>query len=494
MSSSSSISALCRVMLTLSLLFLLLGTIAHSNAAALVDRRRSTKYVGSLDTQGLLMTHGTRIVFGDGTVVMLRGVNLSGYEYVPPIQWAHYESDYATIASWGFNAVRLPISWENLEPRAGVYNDSYLRLVDQDVAWAKQYGIYIVLDMHQMCWSSQFTYCNGRFSAGFPKWAVSGYSDNESGMQLMIHDFYYGLGPNGTAPSPSNPSMQQRFFAVWKHVASRYSNDSAIAGYDVLNEPVALFNDWWLDNNFGSTLLPSFYTNVIDAIRSVDPSHICLWEDFDLNSDQYGVVPPRPNIVYSPHYPQSCCSSYEGASALTANIQKIVSLSQKWNVPVFIGEWGMRADASGVVQYINDSLSLYDTYSISAAWWDYAKTTWPMDLFNPDGTPRHPLLENLVRPFVRQVSSPATLSTTYNGLTQKFKVGGMIVPMQILISIPLGYSVKSIHMKRWTRLRPGLQRRFLTWTFSAQGLLLHLPVTISEVTVQYSRQADFIHD
>jgi hypothetical protein len=138
----------------------------------------------------------------------------------------------------------------------------------------------------------------------------------------------------------------------------------------------------------------------------------------------------------------------------------------------------MRADASGVVQYINDSLSLYDTYSISAAWWDYAKTTWPMDLFNPDGTPRHPLLENLVRPFVRQVSSPATLSTTYNGLTQKFKVGGMIVPMQILISIPLGYSVKSIQMNAGP---------FLIWTFSAQGLLLHLPVTISEVTVQYSR-------
>jgi endoglycosylceramidase len=430
------------------------------------------------------MTHGTQIVFGNGTIVILRGVNLSGYEYVAPIQWAHYESDYATIASWGFNAVRLPISWENIEPQAGVYNDSYLQKVDQDVAWAEQYGIYVVLDMHQMCWSSQFASCNGRFSAGFPKWAVSGYSDNDTGMQLMIHAFFYGLGPNGTAPSPSNPSMQQRFFAVWKYVASRYRDDSAIAGYDVLNEPTANFNNWWVDHMFPSTILPSFYTNVIDAIRSVDPYHICLWEGEDNVSDPTSIVPPRPNIVYSPHYPQSSMYSYDGTSA-RAIVQQIVSLSQKWNVPVFIGEWGMLADAPGVVQYINDSLSLYDTYSFSAAWWDYAKTTWPMDLYNPDGTPRHPLLENLVRPFVRQVSSPVTLSTTYNGLIQTFRIGGMTVPTQILISIPLGYSAKSIQMNAGP---------FLIWTFSAQGLLLHLPVTTSEVAVQYSLQADFIHN
>lgn len=465
-----------RVVGVLCFLALIVSAVAPTTSAAPLQTSLVLQSSPNPGTTPLLMTHGTQIVFGNGTIVILRGVNLSGYEYVPPIQWAHYESDYATIASWGFNAVRLPISWENIEPRAGVYDDSYLQKVDQDVAWAEQYGIYVVLGMMQLCWSSQFSFCSG-VSVGFPKWAVSGYSNNVTGMQLVIHDFYYGLGPNGTAPSPSNPSMQQRFFAVWKYVASRYRDDSVIAGYDVLNEPVANFNNWWLDHNFASTLLPSFYTNVIDAIRTVDPYHICLWEDFDFWSDEHGVVPPRPNIVYSPHYPQSSITSYEGTSAFTANVQKIVSLSQKWNVPVFVGEWGMRADAPGVVQYINDALSLYDTYSISAAWWDYAKTTWPMDLYNPNGTPRYPLLENLVRPFVRQVSSPATLSTTYNGLIQTFKIGGMTIPIQILISIPSGYSVKGIR----TNTGP-----FLIFTFSAQGLLLHLPVTTSEFAVEYS--------
>lgn len=463
-------------MLALSLLVLLLGTIAGSNAAAgLVVRRRGSTDLGFLKTQGLLRTDGTQFAFGNSTVVILRGVDLTGYEYMPPIQWAHYESDYATIASWGFNVARLPISWENLEPRAGVYDDSYLQKVDQDVAWAQQYGIYIVLDMHQICWSSQFTYCNGRWTAGIPKWAVSGYSNSETGMQLMIHDFFSGLGPNGTPPSPSNPSMQQSFFAAWKHVASRYRNDSAIAGYDVLNEPTVGYNMTY--STFTSTILPSFYTNAIDAIRTVDSYHICFWEGADGQPTDTAIQ--RPNVAYAPHYPQGSLSysSYIGTSALTAKMQQIVSLSRTWNVPVFIGEWGMKAETPGVVQYINDSLSLYDTYSISAAWWDYANTGFSMDLFNLDGTPRQPLLPNIVRPFVQRVSSPAILLTTYTGLVQSFSTGGTATPMQVLISIPLGYSVKSIQMNAGP---------YVNWQLSVLGLLLQLPVTISQVTVQYS--------
>lgn len=80
-----------------------------------ISTQTSSPYNGSVD----LWTNGTQIMDRNGSVVILRGVNLSGYEYVHPIQWTHWESDYATIASWGFNVVRLPISWENLEPKPG---------------------------------------------------------------------------------------------------------------------------------------------------------------------------------------------------------------------------------------------------------------------------------------------------------------------------------------------------------------------------------------
>ncbi len=66
-------------------------------------------------------------------------------------------------------------------------------------------------------------------------------------------------------------------------------------------------------------------------------------------------------------------------------------------------------------------------------------------------------------------------------LIQSIKIEGMTVPMQVLISVLLGYSVS-------VEANAGA---FLIWTFSAQTLLLHLPVAISETPVQYSRQADF---
>lgn len=420
----------------------------------------------------LLMTNGTQIAFANGTIVILRGVNLSGYEYIPPIQWAHHSSDYATIASWGFNVVRLPISWENLEPRAGVYDDRYLQnLVGQDIAWAKQYGIYIVLDMHQICWSSRFTFCNGSYSAGIPSWAVSGYTNNQQGMQLMIRDFFSGSGANGSPASPTNPSLLARFLAAWRHVASRYKSESTVAGYDVLNEAADyLIAHHSADSTFRSITLPSFYTNAIDAIRSVDPSHICF---YGWGTD---VAIQRPYVVYSPHYPGDSYDSYVGTAALITAIQQIISISRNWNVPVFVGEWGMRADAPGVAQYINDSLSLYDTYSISSALWDYASGSFTMDLFDSNGIPRQILVQNLVRPFVRQVSSPSISATTYKGLIQTFEISTTTVPLHISVSIPRAYSVGSVQANTGASVN---------WQFSLQTLLLALSANVSQVTVQY---------
>jgi endoglycosylceramidase len=464
-----------RAVIVLGFLALIVSSVTTSAAYANVVPLGSPiasqpiRPLSTASESSLLSTNGTQITFENGTVVILRGVNLSGLEYIPPVQWAHHESDYATIVSWGFNVVRLPISWENLEPRPGVYDDAYLRLVDQDIAWAKQYGIYIVLDMHQICWSSHFASCNGSASAGIPKWAVSGYPDNAQGIQLVIRDFFSGLGPNGTPPSSTNPSLQARLFEAWKHIASRYKDESTIAGYDVFNEPSSGYYD--VDSTFTSTIIPTFYTKAIDAIRTIDQAHICFWEEPTTTRIQ------RPNVVYSPHYPGlGSLSHYGGTHAFAARIQQIVGLSRKWNVPMFVGEWGMEASAPGVVQYINDSLSLYDSYSISAAWWDYAVGSFKMDLFNSDGTPRQILVRNLVRPFARQVSSPAILATTYSQQIHSFNIDTATGPLQILISIPQGYSVKSVLANTGGAINSQI---------SLRTLLLQLPVMGSKVTVQF---------
>ena len=49
----------------------------------------------------------------------------------------------------GLDFIRLAVTWQNIEPEAGKYNESYLRSIDGIFALAEKYGVYILLDMHQ---------------------------------------------------------------------------------------------------------------------------------------------------------------------------------------------------------------------------------------------------------------------------------------------------------------------------------------------------------
>jgi hypothetical protein len=62
----------------------------------------------------------------------------------PPL----YRSDLAEMAAFGFNVLRLPLSWSLLEPEPGRYDRLYLDRIAQVVGWAREAGIYVILDMH----------------------------------------------------------------------------------------------------------------------------------------------------------------------------------------------------------------------------------------------------------------------------------------------------------------------------------------------------------
>jgi len=52
-------------------------------------------------------------------------------------------------APWELNAVRFLVLWAAVEPERGVYDDAYLDQVAERMAWARQAGLVVVLDLHQ---------------------------------------------------------------------------------------------------------------------------------------------------------------------------------------------------------------------------------------------------------------------------------------------------------------------------------------------------------
>jgi len=307
----------------------------------------SSIHASSSMAPGFLSTKGTWIVDPNGKTIFLRGVNFPGY--TKPRMTMHSEADYRELARLGFNVVRLPVSWENFEPTVGKFEMSYLaHYVAKDVQWAKRYGLYIVLDMHQFKWARRFADNGG----GIPEWAVRQYAPSEAGMLQAISNFW------------ANSSLQDHLINVWFRIAQYFANESAIAGYDILNEPQHLM---------APTPVEQFYIRTISAIRSVDPNHIIILEPANVYIDP-SKFPMRDNIVWSPHfYPLSFFPTYmhENIAVLRADIEHKSKRYLDAGVPLWIGEFGAFMKDGTAQNWLQDAKGLFEEYQVGWAWWAY---------------------------------------------------------------------------------------------------------------------------
>jgi endoglycosylceramidase len=314
----------------------------------------------------LLSTNGTSIVDSTGRIVILRGVNYPGYEQDHPE--LHNSAAYKILRTgFGFNVVRLPISWANLEPQQGAFNSTYLSsFVDQDVQWASSAGVYVVLDMHQSNWAQRFG------GSGAPDWAVQDYPANETGMRMAVSEFW------------ANTVLQDHLVQVWVKIAEHFANNPTIAGYDLLNEP-------WIYTSviaqLNGTALDAFYARAVQAIRAVDNNHIIFLEPANMNTFN---PPTRANIVWSPHFYQLSFSHEYDAQDFTVLERAFLAQRDKYandsGVPMWIGEFGsFMPDNSSRTTWTQDALTLFNRYQVGWAWWAYdgKYTSIPDQLYVP---------------------------------------------------------------------------------------------------------------
>ncbi len=107
-----------------------------------------------------------------GRYMYFQGVNTSGSTKVPfvdpqqgtftyvgrpfPLDRARYE--FSRMRKLGFNAIRLLVMWEGLEPKVrGEYDEDYLSYLREVVKIAGEFGIFVLMDMHQDMFSRHLT-------------------------------------------------------------------------------------------------------------------------------------------------------------------------------------------------------------------------------------------------------------------------------------------------------------------------------------------------
>ena len=214
----------------------------------------------------MLRVAGDKIFDGSGKNVILRGIAFGNQVWTDSAdpRMHHSEVDYARVKDLGMNVVRFYMNHITFEDAAspGQLKPSGLAWLDDNIAWAKKQGVYLVLNLHV---------------------PPGGYQSSGKGTELW-----------------NNPKAQDQFVALWKALADHYRAETTIAGFDLLNEPVVPKSiDQW----------KSLAERTIAAVRTVDPWHLMFVErvnsvglDWKENSEQNFFRVQDPNIVYEFHF------------------------------------------------------------------------------------------------------------------------------------------------------------------------------------------------
>lgn len=344
-----------------------------------------------------LKTDGTKIVDEDGLPVILKGVALGGWlmmegymlygrniverDFKASFEKALgkealedftrsfrdmfiREDDIKLIKEWGANCIRVPFNYRviEFEDRPFSLNEEGLGYLDRIVKWCEKHSIYCILDMHAAP------------GAQNPDW----HADCSNKPEFFVYDL-----------------NKDRYLRLWHFIADRYKDVSAIAGYDVLNEPLL--------PNEQENLLKGLYDNVTKEIRDADKRHIIFLEgNFWAQRLNFMGKPADKNTAFSIHaYPPpdyvfnlETDLKYPGrVYKLMWNKKKLEFFARRYknfiddvNVPLYVGEFGVnwRGGSFGEAKWVKDCLDVFKKYGFHWSYWTYktvANSVFPDGIF-----------------------------------------------------------------------------------------------------------------
>ena len=164
---------------------------------------------------------------------------------------SHYITtrDFDMMKAMGMNVVRIPFLYSLIEDEYNPYNlraDAW-QYLDWAIDEAEKRGMYTILDLH-------------------------GTVGGQAGAAEQ-HD-----GCIGAAQVWTNATYWDRTKWLWDMIAQKYRGRTAVAAYDILNEP------WGTD----ATTLANRSYELFNVVRAKDPEHIILLPGHNSGIDAYG--------------------------------------------------------------------------------------------------------------------------------------------------------------------------------------------------------------
>lgn len=189
-----------------------------------------------------IRTEGKILVDEYGRERIFNGINVCDkgiYDEVTKKRNFEYEWTDGRIEKFrksGMNIIRLGITWEEVEPEKGKYNEEYLDAIEKILDKCAEAGIYAYIDMHQDLYSG---WGNGP-GDGAPAWACYTDGHEYTNPKLVWAESYFISKAVHKAFDNfwnNKYGVQTAYRNMWVHIAEKFDGHPALFGYDVMNEP-----------------------------------------------------------------------------------------------------------------------------------------------------------------------------------------------------------------------------------------------------------------
>lgn len=250
------------------------------------------------------------------------------------------KADIDSLATWGFNSVRLPMHYNlytlpiEKEPVKGknTWLEEGFKMTDDLLQWCTDNKIFLILDLHA--------------------------APGGQGKDANISDY------DETKPSLwESKENQDKMIAFWKKIAERYKDNPWIGAYDIINEPNWNFsatNKNGCDEKLNAPLR-ELQVKVTQAIREVDKNHLIFIEGNCWGNNYNGIFPLwDDNTALSFHK----YWNYNDAGS----INQFLEYRKQYNVPIWLGESGENSNA-----WFTDAIRLMESNNIGWAFWPMKK-------------------------------------------------------------------------------------------------------------------------
>ncbi len=262
------------------------------------------------------------------------------------------EADFAKIASWGLDHVRIPFDYNILENDDGSYIERGFQRIDSTLQLCRKYGLNAVLDLHK--------------TAGF---SFDSYGESESG-------FF------------EREDLQERFYRLWEQLSARFGKLSDSVAFELLNEVTdkEYITEWNRISNTCIHRIREYAPDTIILVGSYWNNSVTAVSDLD--------APYDDKVVYNFHCYDPLKFTHQGAywtdminkderfSFDESNIDAeyfeqlfsyAIEAAKRNNTSLYCGEYGVINIISpeDSVKWYKCINSVFEKYGIARSAWSY---------------------------------------------------------------------------------------------------------------------------